>query len=127
MIIKIVAIAVISAVISVVLRQIKPEFAGAVAIACSVLIIAMIRNDLFAVIDAIITYAGELGIESSYIMLLLKVIGIAYLTQFGASVCEDAGEKAIAMKVEFAGRITIILMSAPLMFAIINLITGILP
>ena len=78
-------------------------------------------------IDAIITYAGELGIESSYIMLLLKVIGIAYLTQFGASVCEDAGEKAIAMKVEFAGRITIILMSAPLMFAIINLITGILP
>ena len=42
MIIKIVAIAVISAVISVVLRQIKPEFAGAVAIACSVLIIAMI-------------------------------------------------------------------------------------
>ena len=59
MIIKIVAIAVISAVISVVLRQIKPEFAGAVAIACSVLIIAMIRDDLFAVIDAIITYAGN--------------------------------------------------------------------
>ncbi len=127
MIIKIAAVAIVGAMASVILRSIKPEFCMGAAIACSVLIIALIKEELAAVIDVMLQYANEMGIEEKYIALLIKVIGIAYLTQFAASICEDAGERAIAMKVEFAGRVTILLMSAPLMFAVLNLIMGILP
>lgn len=127
MMIKITAVAVIGAAVSVILRHIKPEYCIGVAIACSVIIMLMIKDDITAVIDAMLQAADEMGIELAYLTLLIKIIGVAYLTQFASSICEDAGEKAIAMKVEFAGRISIILMSAPLMFAVINLITGMLP
>ncbi|MCK9478331.1 MAG: hypothetical protein M0R40_02375 [Firmicutes bacterium] len=127
MMIKVAAVAVIGAAVSVVLRHIKPEYCIGVAIACFVIIMMMIKDDIAAVIDTMLLSANEMGIDSVYVTLIIKIIGVAYLTQFASSICEDAGEKAIAMKVEFAGRISIILMSAPLMFAVINLISGILP
>ncbi|NLB81715.1 MAG: stage III sporulation protein AD [Clostridiaceae bacterium] len=127
MIVKIAAIAIVGAITSVILRSIKPEFCIGIAIACSVLIILTIKDDIAAVIDVMMQYANDTGIQTTYIIMLIKIIGIAYLTQFAASICEDAGEKTIAMKVEFAGKVAIMIMSAPLMFTIINLITGILP
>ena len=127
MIIRVVAVAIVSAIISVLLRQHKPEYSSAVAIACGIVILSMIKDDLAAVVNAVESAVINLDIESTYMSTLIKIIGIAYLTQFGASICEDAGEKAIAMKLELAGMIIIILMTAPIMFAIINLVTGILP
>lgn len=127
MIIKIIIIALVSAMLSMITRQYKPEYSSLIAIACGVLIIAMLKDDIMAVVDAIHSSVKSLGIETSYITTLIKIIGIAYLTQFSASICEDAGERAISMKIELAGRLTIILMSAPIMFAILSLITGMLP
>lgn len=127
MIIKVIIVGIVSAILSVILRQHKPEYSSIIAIACGIVIVSMIKDDLAAVVDTIRSAVKSLEIESTYISTLIKIIGIAYLTQFGASICEDAGEKAIAMKLELAGRLVIILMTAPIMFAIINLITGILP
>ncbi|MDR0406093.1 MAG: hypothetical protein LBH54_04755 [Clostridiales bacterium] len=127
MIIKIIAAGIISAALSLTLRQYKSEYTGLVAVGCGAVMLAMLSDDLAAAVGAVRAAADGLGLEPSYITTLIKITGIAYLTQFGASVCEDAGERAIAVKIEFAGRITILLMSAPLVFAILNLITGILP
>ncbi|OQB14172.1 MAG: Stage III sporulation protein AC/AD protein family protein [Firmicutes bacterium ADurb.Bin193] len=127
MIIKIIALGLAGAIISVLLRQYKNEYSSAIAIAFCVIIFVLLKDDIAAVFDTLRSYIQRLGIDTEYIIILIKIIGIAYLTQLAASICEDAGEKAIAMKIEFAGRLTIILMSAPLMFAILNLITGILP
>ena len=127
MIIKIAAVAMIGAILSLVLRHIRPEFCVGVAIATSVLIVIIIKDDIAALIELMRQWAEEANIETPYIMLLVKIIGTAYLTQFASSICEDAGEKAISVKMEFAGRVAIILMSAPLMFAVVSLITGMLP
>lgn len=127
MIIKIIIISMVCAILSLILRQYKSEYSSMVAIACGIIIIIMLKDDIESVVATIRTTVKSLGIETVYIETLIKIIGISYLTQFGASICEDAGERAIAMKIELAGRITIILMTAPIMFAILNLITGILP
>lgn len=127
MIVKVIIIAIAAAMVSVILRQYKSEFSSAVAIATGVIIFNLIKDDIFTVISLIKESIEGLGIETTYIATLFKIIAIAYLTQFGASICEDVGEKSIAMKVELAGRLTILIMTAPLMFAVINLILGILP
>ncbi len=127
MIIKIIAIAIVGAVLSVILRQYKPEYAIGVAVACGIVLLTMLKDDIAAVLAALRTSADVLGIDTVYINTLIKIVGVAYLTQFGASVCEDAGEKAIAMKVELAGRLVIVLLSAPVLLALIKLITEILP
>ena len=62
-----------------------------------------------------------------YLDTVLRVIGVAYLAAFGGQVCRDAGEGALAAKVELAGKVLILAMSVPLMFALLDLILRILP
>ena len=127
MIVKIIAIAMAGAILNVIVRQHKSEFSFAVAIATGIVIFSLIKDDVLSVISLTKDYIESLGFETKYIATLFKIIAVAYLTQYGASICEDVGEKSIAMKVELAGRLTIIIMTAPIIFAVINLIMGILP
>ena len=62
-----------------------------------------------------------------YFSLLIKITGIAYLSEFATNICKDSGETAIASKVELAGRVIIIAMSVPILGALIDTITNILP
>ena len=53
------------------------------------------------------------GLNKAYIGVVLKVIGIAYLSQFGAEMLRDSGEGAIAAKCELAGKIFILYLTMP--------------
>jgi stage III sporulation protein AD len=64
--------------------------------------------------------------DSVYITTILKVIGIAYLADFGAQLCKDAGESAIAAKIELGGKILILLLAIPILTALMELILKIL-
>ena len=127
MITKVIMLAMAAAVLGVILRQQKGEFAMMISIAVGAVIFYMLKDEAFAAVSAVTAAVERMGIKTEHMSVLFKVIGIAYLTQFGASVCADAGEKAIAMKIELAGRLSIILMTIPVMLAVIDLITGILP
>lgn len=67
------------------------------------------------------------GINSEYLGILLKITGIAILTEFAVSICNDSGESAIANKIELGGKIIIISISIPIIVALIELIISILP
>jgi len=58
---------------------------------------------------------------------ILKIIGIAYIAEFGAEVCKDAGEGAIASKIELAGKVIIIVLAAPIITSLLDLIVEIMP
>ena len=55
---------------------------------------------------------------------MLKITGIAYLSQFGMQICADAGEGAIAAKIELAGKILIMTVSAPILLAVLDVVMG---
>ena len=67
------------------------------------------------------------GINSEYLSILLKITGIAMLTEFAVSICNDSGESAIANKIDLGGKIIIISISIPIIVALIELIISILP
>ena len=127
MIIKIVAIGIVATVLAIVLRKEKPEFASAVGIIAGIVILTMLMDDIQAVLQSIKIASEKAGVEPRYIALLIKIIGISYITQFGSAIAKDAGEGAIASKIYLGGKIAILLLSALLLFALLNLIIGILP
>ena len=124
---KIVGIGLVAAVISIILKPQKPEIAMQIAIAAGILIFIMMLDKLSAVMQLINTFASKAGVESGFLKTIIKIVGIAYVTEFGASLCKDSGESVLASKIEFGGKIILLTMSVPIFGALLNLLMGIMP
>ena len=126
-IIRIVGIAIIALIIIIILRQYKPEFAIYVSLITGVLILALVLDKLTGIVDLIQSIANKSSINTTFIMLLIKITGIAFLAEFAVSICKDSGEGAIASKIELGSKIIIISMSIPILTSLIDIILKILP
>ena len=126
-IIKIIGIAFIAVIIIVILKQYKPEFAIYASLIAGVLILAIASDTLAGIIDMIKSISSKTNINNEFLVILIKITGIAILTEFAVSICKDAGESAIANKVDIGGKILIISLSIPIINALIDTIVKILP
>lgn len=126
-IIKIIGIAFIAVIIIVILKQYRPEFAIYASILAGILILTVVSDTLSGIVDMIKSISNKTNINSEFLMILIKITGIAILTEFAVSVCKDAGESAIASKVDIGGKILIISLSIPIINALIDTIVKILP
>lgn len=124
---KIVGIGLVATATAVVLKPQKPEISMQIVILAGVLIFVMMIDKLSAVIEMINTFAYKAGIEASFLKIIIKITGIAYITEFAASLCKDSGESALAAKIEFGGKIIIVTMAVPIFGALLNLLIGIMP
>lgn len=126
-IVQVIAIAFIATFIVMILKQYRPEFSIYISIIAGILIFFVVIAKFTSVIELIKNLSGKLGTNMQYFSLLIKITGIAYLSEFATNICKDSGETAIASKVELAGRVIIIAMSVPILGALIDTITSILP
>ncbi len=126
-IIKIIGIGLISLIIIIIIKEYRPEFAIYISVIAGILIIAFSLDKLTGIINILITLSNKTGINSQYLEILLKITGIAILTEFAVSICNDAGESAIATKIDLGGKIIIISISIPIIVALLELIIKILP
>lgn len=124
---KIVVIALVMVVSSVILKQIKPEMTVFVSIAGGIIIVLMLVNSLTSVFDGFKNLMNKTGVNSSLFKSVLKVVGIGYITEFGAGICKDAGISSVADKVMFSGKICILLLCMPIVNNLIEIIVGIMP
>jgi stage III sporulation protein AD len=126
-IVQVAVIGVIATVLAVVLRKDRPEYALQIGIAAGVIILFLVIGSVSQVVRYVSELAAAYSIDTAYVGIVLKIIGVAYIAEFAAQVCKDAGESSIASKVELAGKILICLLALPVMKALIDTITGILP
>lgn len=126
-IIKIIAIALISLIIIILLKQYKPEFAIYISLLAGVLIIFLIMDKFTGIIELIKSISNKANINNQFITILLKITGIAFLSEFAVSICKDSGEAAIASKIEIGTKIIIISMSIPIISSLLEIILKILP
>lgn len=126
-IIKIIGIAFIAVIIIVILKQYRPEFAIYASIIAGVLILTLASGTLSGIIDMIKSISSKTNINSEFLVILIKITGIAILTEFAVSICKDSEESAIASKVDIGGKIIIISMSIPIINALIDTVVKILP
>lgn len=121
-IIQVVAAGMIGAVLSILLKKHSPEFSLLIGIVTGVLIFMMIADSLKDVLALLKEMADTAGINMAYLSIVMKVIGIAYIAEFGIQLCADAGEKSIASKIELAGKVLIMVISAPVLLALMNMV-----
>ncbi|MDE6724449.1 MAG: stage III sporulation protein AC/AD protein family [Ruminiclostridium sp.] len=125
-IIIIVSFGIISAVLSLVLKQYKPEYSMFISLASGILIFVSV----IAAIEPIIGYISELtenaGLSGIYAEILLKSLAVCYLTQLACDCCKDAGETAIAGKLQIAGKIAVLLIALPIFKSITEIVTGLI-
>ncbi len=126
-IIKIVGIAIIALIIIIILKQYKPEFAIYISLLTGVLILILVMDKLEGIVNLIQNIASKSEINTTFIILLIKITGIAFLAEFAVSICKDSGEAAIASKIELGSKIIIISMSIPILSSLIEILLEILP
>ena len=126
-IIKIIGIGLTALVIIIVVRQYKPEFTLYISLLAGALILLFIMQKLEGIIDLLTTLSNKTAINNEFLTLLIKITGIAFLTEFAVSICNDSGESAIANKVDIGGKVIIVSMSIPIISSLLETVIEILP
>lgn len=126
-IIKIIGIGLIALIIIIILKQYRPEFVVYASLIAGALILLMVMDKIGGIIDLLTTLSNKTAINNEFLTLLIKITGIAFLTEFAVSICKDSGEAAIANKVDLGGKIIIISMSIPIISSLLETILKIMP
>ena len=125
-ILQIAAIGIIAAVLITLLKETKPELAIMLGVAAGVIIIILVVDELYEVV-AFYNIAEVSGIAGGIFTTVLKIIGIGYVTEFAANVCSDSGCKSVGDKIQFAGKVVIMVLALPIINSLLSLIVEILP
>lgn len=126
-IIKIIGIGLIALIIIIIVKQYRPEFTIYVSLVAGALILLMVMDKIGGIIDLLTSLSSKTAINNEFLVLLIKITGIAFLTEFAVSICKDSGEVAIASKVDLGGKVIIISMSIPIIASLLETILKILP
>ncbi|WP_129597769.1 stage III sporulation protein AD [Anaerophilus nitritogenes] len=124
---KIVALGIVATILTIVLKNQKPEISIQISIATGIIIFIFIATKLASVLEVLNMFAQKINMDVVYITTIFKIVGIAYIAEFGAQVCKDAGETAIASKIELAGKVLIMVLSVPILLALFHLIVQLMP
>lgn len=126
----IIVISVLALVITaliIIIKELKADFAVLLSIAFSAVLFIYLIDPISKTITAFAGIAERSGISSDIFSAVLKVAGISFVAEFAASACSDAGQTAIASKVEAAGKIIIITLALPIITSMLDTIFSILP
>lgn len=113
-IVKIVGIGLVGGILAMTVRQYRHEFGMLAGLATVVVIFIYAADMLGGIISGMENLINETGVEVKYFTSVVKVVGIAYITQFGAEILRDSGENAVALKLELAGKIFIMGLTLPI-------------
>jgi stage III sporulation protein AD len=113
---------VVVVLIAVKLKKINGEYSIIISIGACLMIIAFVITRLTGMITYIEKIISYISVDTEYISIILKMLGISYICEFSSSICKDAGFGAIASHIEIAGRISMVVMSLPVLMNIIDMI-----
>ena len=126
-ILQIVGIGIVATVLIVILKNTKPEFALYISLVTGLVIFSMVIGKIGYIIEVLNTLSRRANIDFTYFSTMLRIIGIAYIVEFGSQISKDAGESSIAMKIELGGKVIIMVLAIPIILALMDLIIKILP
>jgi stage III sporulation protein AD len=126
-IIQIVGLGLIVTILSLIIKEQKPMFAFLLAAFTGVLIFLFLIGKISSVIRVLEDLAVKSNINMVFLKTILKIIGIAYIAEFGAQIVRDAGQESIASKIELSGKILIMVMAIPIISVIIETVVKLLP
>lgn len=123
---KIIGVAFVTAITAILLKSTKPELSFAVTVTGVIIILVFVADMLQNTVNIIAAIANLTGIENGLVKILLKIVGVGYLTEFSAGILNDFGSNAVADKVILGGKLTILILSLPIIEGVLKLVSGFL-
>lgn len=123
---SIVGIALIGTALCILFRQYKPEYAMLISLGCGILLFFMVLEQLEPAFAVITDLMDRVSLSGEYAKAILKALGVCYVVQLAADTCKDAGQTALAGKVELCGKVAVVLISLPLFENLIEIALGLI-
>lgn len=124
---QVVGLALITTIFLLILRQERPVMAVILSIVFSIVIFTFMMDKMTSIIKVLEELSRRAEVNYFFFATILKILGVAYLGEFAAAICQDAGEQAVARKVEFAAKIIIAVLALPIMIAILESLMELMP
>lgn len=118
----IIGIGIVGALLSVTVKSYRPELALCISVATGILIFLSSLDGLAAVVSEVQAMCENSGVDTEFFKVAMKVIAIAYVTEFASETAKDSGESAIAKKLEFAGKTAVLACMMPVIRNLIDVI-----
>ncbi|NLY19530.1 MAG: stage III sporulation protein AD [Clostridiaceae bacterium] len=125
-IIQIGVLGIVSAILILIIKANRPEIGLQISLAFGAIVMVSLAGKIGSILDLIDLYMTRANIDGIYIKSLIKIIGMAYITEFAAETCRDASQNAIAAKVELAGKILIMITAIPIITSVMSVILNML-
>ncbi|CDC78558.1 MAG: stage III sporulation protein AD [Clostridia bacterium] len=123
-VIKIVGVSIFAVIMIIILKNYRPEMALVLSIITGIGIMLYAISKMSSVINVLNDLVSKSGVNTDFLLIIIKVIGIAYIVEFGKNVCIDAGQSSIATKLEMAGKVVIVVLTIPLISSLVNVLVG---
>jgi stage III sporulation protein AD len=126
-IIQIVGLGLVATFLALIVKEQKPNFAFLLVVFVGCAIFLFLVDQIYEIIHMLKRIAVNAKVNMMYVETVLKIIGIAYIAEFGAQITKDAGQGAVASKIELGGKILILAMAIPILTVIIETIISMIP
>lgn len=126
-ILQIVLLSIIASILYIVIKDISPSFAFFILLLVGLIIFMNVIQQISSIFQMIQSLGEQANVSGMYLETILKIIGIAYIAEIGASLTKDAGLSSAAKNIELAGKIFILLLAVPIITAVIETIIRFLP
>ncbi|WP_302621300.1 stage III sporulation protein AD [Bacillus sp. FJAT-27225] len=126
-ILKIVGVSLIATFLAMIVKEQKPNFAFLLVLFTGCAIFLFLIDKIYEIISMLERIASNAHVNLIYVETILKIIGIAYIAEFASQITKDAGQGAIASKIELGGKILILTMAIPILTVLIETIIKLIP
>jgi stage III sporulation protein AD len=126
-IIQIVGLGLLATVLAMIIKDQKPLFAFLLTMFTGLVIFMFLIGKIHTIIELLQNLTIQSNINPIYLKTILKIIGIAYIAEFGAQIVRDAGQEAVAAKIELSGKILIMVMAVPIITVIVESVIQLMP
>ncbi|MEG6522575.1 stage III sporulation protein AD [Desulfotomaculum sp. 1211_IL3151] len=126
-ILQIVGLGLVVCILAIILRQQKPPMATLLTMTAGIIIFFIMMPQIAAVFNVLRDLASQANVSMAYMGTILKIVGIAYIADFGSQICRDAGESTLASKIEFAAKIIVLVMAVPIIVAVLQSLIKLVP
>ncbi len=124
---QVIGIGLIGTILAIFVKERNKEIAVLVSVVTGLIIFLFALSRVSAVINVLEKLAFNANVNMFYLTTVLKIIGIAYIAEFGAQVSRDAGEVSIALKIELAAKVLVIVLALPIIVAILESVLRLIP
>jgi stage III sporulation protein AD len=115
-------LAIVGVLLALQLKAQKPEYAIYLCLGISLLIFLKVTEQLQVILDGIRSIQDRLPLNIGYLQTLLKIVGITYIAEFASDLCKDAGYQTIAGQIQIFGKLSVLMVSIPILTALLDTI-----